>query len=67
MSTVRSSTAATGSGSAGGAKRERIAAQTELVKRAAIRAVEEQADLDKIFRAAHSVEVALAGKPPELS
>jgi len=48
-------------------QRERIAAQTELVKRAAIRAVEEQADLDKIFRAAHSVEVALAGKPPELS
>ncbi|HBK16000.1 MAG TPA: hypothetical protein DDZ54_10355 [Erythrobacter sp.] len=48
-------------------QRERIAAQIELVKRAAIRAVEEQADLDKIFRAAHSVEVALAGKPPELS
>lgn len=48
-------------------QKERVAHHMALVKRAVIRAVQEQEDIDKICRASQAVDRALSGKPPRLS
>jgi uncharacterized membrane protein len=47
-------------------QREHVAHQLDLVQRAVVNAIREKDDLGKLRRAARSVEIALAGKPPRL-